>query len=528
VSGILDFDSEGLKHLIKKYGIQKTWVSLLATHLNATNTFKYILNQPEFTGAKIFPGNLLEALSIGEIGVLYEYSVTVNNSRSRKSNGQFFTPDDVAQFMASFSKKFSKGIWLDPCSGIGNLSWHLVGIQDEPEEFLINNLILSDKDDLALLIARTLLTISYQNKHENLFNEIKNNFICFDFLSVADEGDLVLFDQGDKLSKIPKHDFVIVNPPYLALRADKRFETAKASDLYAYFLENIIKTSEGFISITPQSFTNAKKFESLRKLLLDKFSNLTIFNFDNVPANIFKGIKFGSKNTNKANSIRVSISIAIPGEGKKRITCLLRWRSSEREFLFANIESFLSEVDLTKDFFPKVSKHYESLYNDVSKNESLSKLVSSKKTIFTLYIPSSPRYFIVALKKRVKRGSIKQLYFRSEKDRDYAYLLINSSFSYWWWRLRDGGMTLSLETILSIPLLDFKLDKDLIQELEESEITNKVFKKNAGVKQYNVKHSQKLQLKLNKKLLPNYANLLSQLHENSEFTRLIKKQSNES
>jgi hypothetical protein len=367
------------------------------------------------------------------------------------------------------------------------------------------------------------MTISYQKNHENLFNDIKRNFICFDFLSVADKGELVLFDPVDKLSEIPKHDFVIVNPPYLALKADERFETAKASDLYAYFMENIIKTSKGFISITPQSFTNAKKFESLRKLILDKFNNLTIFNFDNVPANIFKGIKFGSKNTNKANSIRVAITIAVPGEGKQRITSLLRWRSSERDFLFSNIEGFLSEVGLTKEFFPKVSKHYETLYNGISKTKTLSKLITTKKTSFPLYIPSSPRYFIVALKKRVKRASMKQLYFRSEDDRDYAYLLINSSFAYWWWRVRDGGMTLSLETILSIPLLDFKLDKHLIQELEESEITNKVFKKNAGVKQYNVKHSQKLQLKLNKKLLPNYASLLSQLHENSEFTRLIKK-----
>jgi hypothetical protein len=473
--------------------------------------------------AKIFPRDLLQGLSVGEISVLYEYSVTFNNSRSRKSNGQFFTPDDVAQFMASFSKKFSNGTWLDPCSGIGNLSWHLVAMQDQPEEFLINNLILSDKDELALFIARTLMTISYQKNHENLFNDIKRNFICFDFLSVADKGEMVLFDPVDKLSEIPKHDFVIVNPPYLALKADERFETAKASDLYAYFMENIIKTSKGFISITPQSFTNAKKFESLRKLILDKFNNLTIFNFDNVPANIFKGIKFGSKNTNKANSIRVAITIAVPGEGKQRITSLLRWRSIEREFLFANIESFLSEVALTKEFFPKVSKHYETLYNGISKTKTLSKLITTKKTSFPLYIPSSPRYFIVALKKRVKRASMKQLYFRSEDDRDYAYLLINSSFAYWWWRVRDGGMTLSLETILSIPLLDFKLDKHLIQELEESEITNKVFKKNAGVKQYNVKHSQKLQLKLNKKLLPNYASLLSQLHENSEFTRLIKK-----
>lgn len=522
MNGILDFDSKGLKHLIQKYGIQKTWISLLATHLNTTKSFTYILNQPEFNGAKIFPRNLLEGLSIGEISVLYEYSVTINNLRSRKSNGQFFTPDDVAQFMASFSEKFSPGIWLDPCSGIGNLSWHLVAIQDQPEDFLINNLILSDKDELALLIARTLMTVSYQKNHNYLFNEIKGNFVCFDFLSVADKGELLLFDQGNKLTKIPKHDFVIVNPPYLATKTDERFETSKASDLYSYFLENIIKTSKGFISITPQSFTNAKKFESLRRLLLDKFQNLTIFNFDNVPANIFKGIKFGSKNTNKANSIRVAITIAIPGEGSRRITSLLRWRSSEREFLFRNIETFLSQVVLSKEFFPKVSKNYEMLYNAVSKNESLSKIISSKKTKFPLYIPSSPRYFIVALKKSVKRASIKKLYFRSEKDRDYAYLLINSSFAYWWWRVRDGGMTLSLETLLSIPLLDFKLDKDVIKELEQSEKTNKVFKVNAGFKQYNVKHSQKLQKKLNKLLLPEYSSILTQLHENSELTRLIK------
>ncbi len=520
MSGIFDFDSKGLKHLIHKYGIKKTWISLLATHVNSIDTFKYILKEPDFLGAIMFPGNLLQGLSIGEIGVLYEYSVTISNSRSRKTNGQFFTPDDVAEFMAGYSKKFSKGIWLDPCSGIGNLSWHLAAIQDEPEEFLVSSLILSDKDELALLIARTLLTISFQKNRNSLFSDIESNFICFDFLSVADKGDLVLFDPVDKLNEIPSHDFVIVNPPYLSLKADDRFETAKASDLYAYFLENIIKTSKGFISITPQSFTNAKKFESLRHLILKKFKNLTVFNFDNVPANIFKGIKFGSKNSNTANSIRVAITIAIPGEGKQRITSLLRWRSSERPLLFSNLDNFLSEVSLTTDFFPKVSKQYENLYNEVVNSKTLSNLISSKKTDFSLYVPSSPRYFIVALKKRVKRTSLKQLYFHSEQDRDYAYLLINSSFVYWWWRVRDGGMTLSLETLLSIPLIEFKLDKKLIHELEESETTNKVFKKNAGVKQYNVKHSQNLQLKLNNKLLPQYAKILTQLHENSELTRM--------
>jgi hypothetical protein len=286
-------------------------------------------------------------------------------------------------------------------------------------------------------------------------------------------------------------------------------------------LENIIKTSRGFISITPQSFTNAQKFEPLRSLILDKFENLTIFNFDNVPANIFRGIKFGSKNTNRANSIRVAITIALPGQGKQRITSLLRWRSAERDFMFKNIEKFLTDVRLTNKYFPKVSKQYKALYTNVTKNKRLGDIVTFDKTKFKLYVPSSPRYFIVALKKPVKRTSLKLIYFRNEKDRDYAYLLINSSFTYWWWRVRDGGMTLSLETLLSVPLLDFSLNKKIVDELEKSELTNKVYKQNAGEAQENVKHSLALLTKLNELVNREYSRILTQLHENSEFTRLL-------
>jgi hypothetical protein len=137
-------------------------------------------------------------------------------------------------------------------------------------------------------------------------------------------------------------------------------------------------------------------------------------------------------------------------------------------------------------------------------------------------VPSSPRYFIVALKKPVKRTSLKQIYFRDEKDMNYAYLLINSSFTYWWWRVRDGGMTLSLETLLSVPLMQFKIKQSLITELEKSESTNKVYKQNAGKAQENVKHSQRLMIKLNNLVSPDYSSVLTQLHDNSEFTRIKK------
>ena len=307
MGGILDFDSKNLEILLTAKGLKKTWIDILATHLDGKPQFSYILQNKFFKSAKKGKTDLLSNLSIGEISVLYEYSVALCDSESRKSNGQFFTPDDVAEYMSGFSKSFGKGIWLDPCSGIGNLSWHLISVQENPEEFLQKFMILSDKDELALFIARTLLTISFQKKRKNLFNELEDKFIPFDFLSVAHNGSLDLFNSDLELNSIPKHDFVIVNPPYLATDVDQRFETAKSGDLYAYFLENIIKTSRGFVSITPQSFTNAGKFYSLRKLLLEYYENLTIFTFDNVPANMFKGIKFGSKNSNQANSIRAAI-----------------------------------------------------------------------------------------------------------------------------------------------------------------------------------------------------------------------------
>lgn len=518
MSEITSLNFADFRSLIKKFGLEKTWINVLATHISSNPKFEYILNSPEFKGFKLLKKDLIKNLTIGEVSVLYEFSVSFKNNKSRKSNGQFFTPDDVSKFMANFSHNFPNGKWMDPCSGIGNLSWHLINTQKDSEKFLSQSIILSDKDSLALLIARTLLTISFQKYTKNLFNTIKPNFIKFDFLSVAE-------NKYNKkgLDAIPKHDFVIVNPPYLAITADDRFETAKSADLYAYFLENIIKTSKGFISITPQSFTNANKFRSLRKLLLDSFDSLTIYNFDNVPGNIFKGIKFGSKNTNRSNSIRAAITLAVPGKGKRQITSLIRWKSNERSQLFSCAEKLLSDVALSEDFFPKVEKDFKNLFDETRHFVTLKDICTEKVTKYPLFIPSSPRYFIVALKNKVKRSSQKTIYFVNANDRNYAYLLINSSFMYWWWRVRDGGMTLSMETIFSLPCPAFKIDNKIIDQLEESEKTNKVYKQNAGAKQENVKHTRDLLNKLNKLVTPRYYQKLIELHDNSDIEQLITK-----
>jgi type I restriction-modification system DNA methylase subunit len=521
MAGILSFDSRKFNHILDKYGLEKTWFKILATKLSKNDEFSYVLKHPNFKNVVPFDEDIIDELSIGEIGVLYEYSLARLNTDKRKDNGQFFTPDDIAEVMTERAKLFPDGKWLDPCSGIGNLSWHLTNMQDDKEEFLKRKLILSDTDELALFIARVLFTISFQKNDKNLFNNIENSFVVFDFLSVADKGESTLFsDDKEQLTKIPAHDFVIVNPPYLATNVDNRFETEKCADLYAYFLENIIKTSKGFISVTPQSFTNAAKFYSLRKLLLDNYSNLTIYNFDNVPDNLFHGIKFGSKNTNKANSIRAAITVALPGSGKHRITSLLRWQTKERKELLSSIDLFLSEACLTPKFFPKVNKVFEPVFQEIKGNKTLSSLINTKKTAYPLFIPSSPRYFIPALKSPVMRASIKTIYFNSAKDREFAYMLINSSLMYWWWRVRDGGMTLSLETIESLPLVDFEVDDAVVSKLAKSETENRVYKTNAGAIQENVKHPKAVLNGVNLCVFPKYSDRLLSVHENSELKQL--------
>jgi len=493
--------------MLEKYGLEKTWANLLVAKIkNKGEKYKYILKDSFFRNADNID-NLLEGLTIGEVSILYEYSLAHNNKDKRQEEGQYFTPDDVAQLMSDKSDVFPKGIWVDPCSGVGNLSYWLIKRQKNKENFLLNNIYFIDKDKLALLIARTFLTIEFQNQKSDLFIHIKEKFIVADFLETEN---------------LPYYDYAILNPPYVSIDKNIRFDSYKTRNTYAYFLEKVIKTTKGFISITPQSFTNSTAYEEFRKLLLDKFNKLSIYCFDNVPANIFKGIKFGSKNTNKANSTRAAIIVAVMGKNKEKehyITPLLRWRMKERERLFNNLDSFTVKIELSKTIFPKVDGDLIGLYQKVINfPKKLENIVQKDNSRYSLQIPSTPRYFISALKKPVERTSFRTLNFNNQNDFNLAYLILNSSYMYWWWRVNDGGMTISKKTLLGLPLPEkITINSNIIKDLEISESKNKVFKMNAGKLNGNVKHNFKLIKKIDNLIFPQFAENLMRTHRNSVF-----------
>ena len=104
----------------------------------------------------------------------------------------------------------------------------------------------------------------------------------------------------------------------------------------------------------------------------------------------------------------------------------------------------------------------------------------------------------------------------------YAYCIINSSFSYWFWRLYDGGITFSKTLILKLPIF-FELlnDSDFI-ELEimakEMFLISKKYitiKNNVGTHE-NIKFPIEIRNLLNVKLL----NILSFINEENKLNKI--------
>lgn len=473
-----------LAPLLDEHGIEVTWRALLkelAQRSYAHGRECGVLDAPEYTRELPAVPNLLAQLSIGQIGIMYEFSLAHVDRSARKSAGQYFTPDDVAQFLAERTATFEPGVWLDPASGIGNLSYWLAARQADPEAFVREQLYLLDRDPLALAIARTLFSLLFYRSQPDLYAALAPRFVVGDFLSVT----------------VPAHDYALLNPPYAARLADERFESVAARDWYAYFLERVAKTSRGFVSVTPQSFTNSGKFAGLRTVLAREFNHLRVWVFDNIPDAIFSGVKFGSENTNTSNSTRAAVIVAKrQAKVDHQITSILRWPVARRAELLARADEFLGPVSFTAEKFPKELVPTRGLLAEVAGWAQLRALTVPDGE-FTLTVPASPRYYISATVRELSRSSFHTLRFATAAERDRAYLLVNSGLTYWWWRLMDGGMTLSQETLFSTPVPpQLTAAPELVALLRASEVANLTAKANAGKLNENVKHPPALRLQL--------------------------------
>lgn len=468
---------------VEKKGLATTWLCIC----------KYVL---EF-GEK---GCLLQIDNFGE---LYEIGLSIRDKKNKKENGQYYTPDDVATVMSRWLDGLEGENICDVACGTGKLILSYlehIGKARALELLHEGKVFLYDVDEVALTICKTSILLRYGRDLEKHLN-----VICGDFLS--------------RYILLPEHCRVISNPPYALIKqmGENWQETEvlnKSQELYAVFMEKIMKRCSSAVIISPYSFIAGTRFFPLRKLLNEYEGE--IYSFDNVPGNIFCGRKHGIFNTNTSNSVRAAITVVRKGSNEGfRLTPMIRFKSSERKSLLTNecLERFLpnvrQKISCEHPVYYKCFKELQPLYDVLVKISSahiLSELVSARGD-YVLSMPNTCRYFTSAFVGLLNRSGQTVLRFNDEKQFHYVFCLLNSSFAYWHWRLFDGGITYSSSLLMRLPVLfhclnenDHIFFKEMFCEMSQRANEFIIKKRNVGI-QENIKYPKTYRDAINQKML---------------------------
>jgi len=172
------------------------------------------------------------------LGVAYTSSVT---QQHKKENGQFFTPVEIAELMASYSEFDGDSIRiLDPGCGSAVLSCALIErIADTNKALRTIELVAYETDFELIPISQQAL--DYLEKwgiQQGI--KIKTNLHTEDF--ILHNSDCFKETRDLFYESIEKFDIVISNPPYFKLPIDdKRVKVAKIivnghPNIYAIFM----------------------------------------------------------------------------------------------------------------------------------------------------------------------------------------------------------------------------------------------------------------------------------------------------
>jgi hypothetical protein len=288
-------------------------------------------------------------------------------------------------------------------------------------------------------------------------------------------------------------------------------------------MEKIIAEKVPGVIITPHSFLGGSTFKVLR----EELSNCggSIFAFDNVPANIFKGKKFGIFNSNEANSTRAAITIIEPNKKGFKVAPFIRFRTDDRKIVLNNefLTSLLpNNLQNNKDeVLYRIEKGTEEIVEKwLSQKKTLNSLLSPTPTNYKMDVPNTCRYFTTGSKRTLSRTGKVTIYFKDENSFYIGYAFINSSLCYYWHRMCNGGVTYPITLLKAMPIFGEVTEelKEFCDKMISEEEQFIVLKKNAGAYQENIKFPMNYRKMLNGLLL-NQINVtpgtLLRVHANS-------------
>jgi adenine-specific DNA-methyltransferase len=218
-----------------------------------------------------------------DIGLLYAKQ---SSDKHKKDKGQFFTPIEISDFMATLAQpKSGKISILDPGCGTATLSCSLI------EKLVLHSDI--SEIDLTLYEIDKALIINTKRVAEFLKKWLERKNILFSYEII--ELDFVI-DNSEAFSSnslfgaenVKRFDYIISNPPYFKIsKSDKRASIAKElvygqPNIYSIFLglsAKLLNNSGELIFIIPRSFAAGNYFKAFRQSFFSEvsISNIHIF-----------------------------------------------------------------------------------------------------------------------------------------------------------------------------------------------------------------------------------------------------------
>lgn len=481
---------------IDAHGLRETWASICRRTLMRCRPDLTLGGEPS-SSVQPIDASFADGWACDALPDWYEEGLAYADKESKKSLGQYYTPRDTARFMASrLVAPIADGkVLVEPCVGCGNLLVEMLRLLPNPWEVATERLLTFDLDATAVLVAKTRIIAEFAPTGLTVsFDDIDCRI--GDFLTSG-------FDATDE-------HVVISNPPY-GRTADSAYSghrTFGIRDLYPLFLEHLMGAHMASV-IVPQGFLGSKKFSSLRSVMSEKAGG-SIIAYDNIPGSIFNRRKHGVFNTNTANSVRAAIILSecAKADSGWHVSPMIRWLSEERSMLFDASERLLAGTIAVSgpDIWPKVPPSLSSVYMGLKSCSRMASITDDDGE-YELRVPITPRYFMTAALMPLSRSSFHVLRFADKDSMRLAYLVLNSSVSYCWWRWADGGITITQGTLAGIPLPTSLTDemRALADRLIATEPSRVVTKMNAGRPNQNLKLPAEEIDKITRTILPGRA-----------------------
>lgn len=417
------------------------------------------------------------------LGVLFEKLI---REQEKKDLGQFYTPQEIVNYIINFLdiKKDSK--ILDPTCGCGVFLVTAYNYLKQISPNALNNVYGVDLNNSATKIARINLWLR-NGQDTNSLNILEKNIKIGNFIVENKFIDKKAFNWKKNFSDILNNggfDFIIGNPPYVTLKNKRDYDinesffsqiangSTNAASLVIAKSYELLKEDGVMAFVLPKTLIRVNSYSRLREFLLNNSKILHIFDL----GTCFKNVR--------GEQIVLFVQKTSKKELIENNKVLIRLFENNKEFYvpqktFQKYNTFLMFEDKTYyDLIEKIKGEYLENVADIFRGLSISpnaQIISKSKGKGKISIikgndiskSSYSNGFFIDIKKLMSESS-KLGEFQKKK------IILQNIFS------REAGIisaidekgNLNFDTVSNIILKDKSYDLDYIYGLLNSKLIN--------------------------------------------------------